>query len=171
MGKKRLTGDSGVDLRGIDETASTLYIPKSLLKGMGLLIRRKKLERDGLRGLLRLLLDEYEVALAMGVVRQSEKGKKVYQKRGLDLKKMNFHPANGDWAELTLHGHSLGYARNLIFVRLLTMVLELEGLLQLVQPRKPHTYIKRKVKKLKYLVYSEFLDLNQHLRRKFAHGT
>ena len=160
-------GESGVDLRGIDETPSTVYVPRRLLGAVDDLMEMKGL--DGLRGVLGLVLGHYEMALGEGVVRQSERGKKLYQRQGLDLVKRNFHPTNGDWATLTAHAHTLGYARNLLFVKLLSFVLEREGLLKPGLPRKPLAKAEGRVRSFKRVCYVEILEFGRFLRRKFAH--
>jgi len=166
MKKQTVSGESVVDLSKIDETSSTVYIPEHLQKGLEGLMKQKGLS---LRDLLRHLLDGYSVVLSSGNLPASKKGKKLYQKKGLDLERMDFRPANGDWAKLTTYAHSLGYARNLLFVRLLAFELLREELMRTGIPTKLLAFFSKKVKKLIHLSYNELLDAGQILRRKFEH--
>ena len=166
MKRNIVSGESLVDLEKLAETPSSIYVPSYLQKGLEGWLKRKGLN---LRGLLRLLLDGYEQALETGEIRQSEKGKKLYQQPGLGLVKMNFYPGNGDWATLTAHAHGLGYARNLLVVKLLILLLLREGFLGKGLPTKRPKFLSKKLRRLKHVCFVEILEIGRHLRRAFSH--
>ena len=95
MGNATVCGESNVDLKRIRETPSTVLVPLALVNGMLRLQKRKGL---GVRGLLRLLLDDYA---EIGGLAASWKAKKLYLVEGLELQRVDFRPANGDWASAT----------------------------------------------------------------------
>ena len=163
---KALRGQSDVDLRKIDETPSTVYVPQHMVSGMESLLRKRGL---CLRGLLGVMLANFEGGV-YGEFRASRKGKRLYQQRGLNLERRNFHPTNGDWAALMNHAHSLGYAGNLFFVKLLYLELKRMGIIKIGLPRKIFGTINKGARRLKRLCSVEVLEFGRHLTRKFAHG-
>ena len=166
---KTLTGKSVVDLTQIDKTPSSVYIPRHLLKSVDELITKQGLKREGLRGVLGVLLENYEAGV-YGELPASKKGKKLYQQAGMGLKKRNFHPSNGDWAALVNHARVLGYAANLFFVKLLYLEMQREDIIKTGLPRKKFVKVEEKVQRLKHLCYVEILEFGRTLTRKFAHG-
>ncbi len=103
--KKFSLGQSGI---------STLLIPEFMQKHFK--IQEKKF--GGKAAYLTHLLKRYRVILKC-YARDAEGLKTLYQRQNLGLKKVNFRPADEDWAELGTFSIASGRSRCLLFTILL----------------------------------------------------
>jgi len=125
--------DKKIDLKEFERsTASTLLIPKHLVKKLDLVIpfvenSKTKKKSYKLKEGLKKLLEKYRGLLARGYLPFQGKPKLTYQEEGLELQKFCFRPEDDDWYELGILAYGCGVSRCWLFSFLVELDLSLMG--------------------------------------------
>jgi hypothetical protein len=109
------------------ESSSTLLIPENLLDEF----KFRANKYNGTPTYFKALLRKFRIFTHAGMIPPPSKLKTEFQKKGQNLKRVNFVPSNADWLEIGCIALSYGKSRTWVFTFLL--YLDILGVGKLIQ--------------------------------------